>query len=331
MNIRRIEGVAITGLSACLPDRTVDSVAALRPLYGDKAENLVKATGIRTRRVAEPGTTSLDLCVAAARRLMDESGLAPEEFGAVIGVSFTQSDRMPCNACQAQARLGLSHDVIAFDVMLACSGWGYGLYVAALLAKETGRKVLLLDGDVQTAFMRKDDAATLPVLADGGTATVVSPDPAAASWRLAFGSFGEKGGALRLPSGGTIEMDGFAVFRFVSMEVSRFIAAFMAETGLDAASVDAFVPHQANVFMIRQLAKLLKIPLEKLWVSCDELGNASSASVPTTLAVVGGREKADRRILFSGFGGGLSVCVGTIGLSADCTLVSFSYGERKGT
>lgn len=302
MDVLSLDGVRLEALSACVPTRTVIN-----------DEKIAKATGIRGCRRASPGTTVVDLCVRAAERAMAETGTAPGDFGAVICVTFTQHDRMPCAAVQTQARLGLPRSVVAFDVALACSGWGYGLYLAGLLARQTGRKTLLLDGDVQSAFMDPGDVATGPLLSDGGTAAVVSPADAPAPWRFAFAADGAKGDALRLAHGGTIKMDGFGVFRFVATDVVGYLREFLSAT---ASGFTAFVPHQPNVYMVRQLAKSIGVTEELTAVSCDELGNLSSASVPATIAWRGVRG----RLLVAGFGGGLSVSMGLIDVAPDCKL-----------
>ncbi|MGN0832683.1 MAG: 3-oxoacyl-[acyl-carrier-protein] synthase III C-terminal domain-containing protein [Kiritimatiellia bacterium] len=302
MDLLSLDGVRLEALAACVPARTVAN-----------DEQIAKATGIRCCRRAAPGTTVVDLCVRAAERVLAETGTAPADVGAVVCVSFTQRDRMPCAAVQAQARLGLPKSVIAFDVTLACSGWGYGLYLAGLLARQTGRKTLLLDGDVQSAFMDPGDAATRPLLSDGGTAAVVAPG-AAASWRFAFAADGAKGDALRLSHGDTIKMDGFGVFRFVATDVVGWLKEFLASAS--PSDFTAFVPHQPNVYMVRQLAKSLGVSEERTAVSCDELGNLSSASVPATIAWRGVRG----RLLIAGFGGGLSVSMGLMDVAPDCKL-----------
>ena len=318
MNTLGLTGVSVEGVCAALPQTSEDNLARCTELYGDaaKAANVVKATGILRRRIAAAGTTSLDLCVAAAEALMKEAAVSAADIGGVVFVTFTPADAMPCNACQAQARLGLGNDLVAFDVGLACSGYAYGLYLAGTLARATGRKILLLDGDAQTAHVKKDDGATVPVLADAGTATIVSPG-GADTWEFAFLSKGEDGAALRLPVGGTVSMDGFAVYRFVAMDVQAFIKGFLAETGRAADSFDAFVPHQANVFMIRQLAKSLGFAADKLLVSADEVGNSASATVPVTIARCA---KGGQRLLVSGFGGGLSASVASITLPKTAVL-----------
>lgn len=306
-----IENVRIAGICACVPKNAVQNEA-----------KVAEATGIVTRRIAAEGTTVVDLCVKAAARVLSDTGAKPEDFGAILCVSFTSRDRMPAAAVQAQARLGFPKGIIAFDVSLACSGWGYGLYLAGLLARETGKKVLLLDGDVQSAFTGNDET-TAPLLGDAGTATVVGVDSNTETrrhgeeWKFAFVADGAQGDALRLSHGETIKMDGFGVFRFVATDVVAYIKEFLRHSTTTTSDSDyVFVPHQPNAYMVRQLAKSLGIDEARTAISCDALGNLSSASVPATIAWRGVRGP----ILFAGFGGGLSVSVGLIDLDDGCKL-----------
>ncbi len=334
MQILELGDIDICAIYSCLPRRSEDNFARCVEVYGDekKAVSVVKATGIKSRKVVSPGTSSLDLCVAAAERLIADTGVAKEDVGAVIGVTFTPERTMPCNACQAQRRLRLSTDIVAFDINLACSGWAYGLFIAGQFAKATGKKVLLLDGDTQTPYMDSSDIATVPVMADAGTATLVAPmaEGGLEPWKFSFLTNGVKGDTLTLPFGGKISMDGLGIFKFVTMDVLYLIRDFMAEIGETPETIDAFVPHQANVFMIQQIAKKLKFPPEKLWVSGDVFGNSSSATVPTTIAYCGTNpppeeSKDHRRLLISGFGGGLSASVGLIPLANNCKLRISDY------
>ena len=313
MEFLSLGGLRIGGLAACLPKNAVPNEAKVS-----------EATGIRTRRIAAEGTSVVDLCVKAAERVLADTGAKPEDFGAVLCVSFTQRDRMPAAAIQAQARLGLPKGIIAFDVSLACSGWGYGLYLAGLLARETGKKVLLLDGDVQSAFT-DGDAATEPLLADGGTATVVERreegrGKGEEGWMFGFVADGEKGETLKLSEGEPIKMDGFGVFKFVATDVVAYIKEFLGLPPLPSSLFPlpslTFVPHQPNAYMVRQLAKSVGIEESRTAISCDELGNLSSASVPATIARKGVRGP----VLFAGFGGGLSVSVGLIDIDDGCKL-----------
>ena len=306
-----IEGERIAGIAACVPKNVVAN-----------DEKVAAATGIVTRRIAAEGTTVVDLCVAAAERALSDIGTKPEAFGAILFVSFTQPNRMPAAACEAQARLGFPKDVIAFDVSLACSGWGYGLYLAALLARQTGKKALLLDGDVQSAYATDD--STAPLLGDAGTATVIENCSDCSNvrlpWQFGFAADGERRDALKLEDGESIRMDGFGVFKFVATDVVSYIKDFLSAANRTIEQSDnrtmTFVPHQPNAYMVRQLAKSVGIEETRTAVSCDELGNLSSASVPTTIAWKGVRGP----VLFAGFGGGLSVSVGLVDIDEGCKL-----------
>ena len=337
MDILDLKGVSVKGIYSCLPATSEDNLVRCTEVYGDskKALSVVKATGIRSRRIVTPGISSLDLCCTAAESLLADYAMSlsctlgdvKQSIGAVLDVTFTPERTMPCNACQAQQRLGLPQNLMAFDINLACSGWAYGLYVAGVLANSTGKMVLLLDGDTQTTHMDVGDVATVPVMADAGTATLIAPSEAANPWKFAFLTDGTKGDALTLPFGGTISMDGLGIFKFVTMDVLRFLQEFLAKTEQTPEKIDAFVPHQANVFMIQQIAKKLKFPPEKLWVSGDVFGNSSSATIPTTIAHCGKSKGGDRVLLVAGFGGGLSASVGLITLPSDCGLMVFDYAK----
>ena len=322
----------LAGIAACVPSGQVPN-----------DPKVAAATGIPARRVAADGVSGLDLCLAAARRVLADTGARPEEFGAILAVSFTQLQRMPSLAAQAQARLGFPKDILAFDVLQACAGWGYGLYLAALLVRETGKKILLLDGDRQSAFLDASDPATAPLLSDGGTATVVgggrkkeegrrkreegSGEEDGLEWRFAFLTDGAKGGALKLEKDGTIEMDGFGVFRFVATDVVAFLKDFLSSLPPSRPSTPLpssffFVPHQPNVYLVRQLAKAVGLA-DRVLVSADRFGNLSSASVPTTIAAHAETLKAASgplRVLVAGFGGGLAISAGLIDLPRDCRL-----------
>ncbi|TFC70141.1 ketoacyl-ACP synthase III [Cryobacterium sp. TMS1-20-1] len=356
MRIETVSGVMIEGVVACLPENLIDNRDACADLFGDSVDTLIKATGIQSRAIANPGTTALDLNLAAARKLIELTRVSLDDIGAVICVTFTPEYLLPSDAPAAQSALALSNNTIAFDISMACSGYGYGLYVAALLVKSTGKKVLLLDGDVQSAFVSKLDKSTYPVMADAGSATLLSPNlDSADEWKFAFFTDGGGREDLFIPAGGSkipvdkeqirprcredgssrsqsqIYMDGFGIFKFVAQTASRFIEQFMSQIQLNPAELDTFVPHQANMYMINQLARKLKIENSKIWKSGDKFGNPASASIPLTIAYEAGKLGGDERAqtLIAGFGGGLSISVGLISLKKSASYALIKYTKEE--
>lgn len=353
MEIFSIKGVHIDGVVACVPENRVDNETSLREMYGDEAKLIMESTGIRTRYLANPGTSSSDLCLSCARELLEDTATTPESIGAVIFVTFTPDKLMPFNASLIHEGLGLSKEIPAFDISLACSGYAYGLYVAATFARACGKKVLLLDGDIQSAYMSRYDKSTVPVMADAGTATLLSPDDSQEEWKFTFYTDGSGRESLMIPAAGSdspvraedlayreypdggkrratdIYMDGFAIFRFVASDVSKWLKRFLEQTGESSETIDSFVPHQANMYMIKKLAKKLKFDWDTAtWQSGDAVGNSASATVPVTIAFdCEKRMKKDRvnRVLISGFGGGLSASAGIISLDPKACYRFFQY------
>lgn len=353
MQLFCMKGIHIDGIVACVPENKVDNEASLREIYVDEARLIIESTGIQIRYLANPGTSSSDLCIACAKELLQGTGAKPEEIGGVVFVTFTPDFLMTFNAALVQEQLGLSKEIPAFDISLACSGYAYGLYMAAVLAGASGKKVLLLDGDIQSAYLSGQDKATVPVMSDGGTATLVSPDGSDTEWKFSFYTDGSGKDALKIPAAGSaapvkvedleyqvlpdgskrrnvdIVMDGFAVFRFVASDVSKWLLCFLGAVNENSDTLDYFIPHQPNMYMIKKLARKLNFTWENTWRCGDVVGNAGSASLPTTIAFNAGsmlnKKNRTYKALISGFGAGLSASAGIITLDPNAYYNLFQY------
>ena len=299
----RIEGVDIEAVFGCVPANAVDNVVALTALLGaEKAESIVKATGFATRRVASEGTDVIDLALPAAKRALE--GTDPADIGGIVAVSFSSRDRFPALSARLQHALCLPTSIAAYDISMACSGWVYGLCSAVQMVKHTGKKVLLVDGDVQSAWTDSSDANTLAVMGDGASAALLAPGDG--DWDFAF--YTDGGGADALRCRETISMDGFGVFRFVAGPVRKFLASFIQESALLVGTDPVFVPHQANMYMVRQLADALKLR-DRTIGSGAKYANTGSCSAALSMADgMDGLSNASGRtpVLIAGFGAGLS-------------------------
>ncbi len=340
-NIIRLNGVRIDAIYACVPGNIVDNEEALKRICDEKeTKNIVKTTGILKRAVASPGVSTVDLGMTCAKQMLEDGVFRKEEIGAVIFVTYTPERLLPFNAARIQAELELEKDIVAFDINLACSGYAYGLWIASTIAKQIDKKVMLFDGDIQTAYLSGLDKSTLPVMADSTTVTLVSQSQDSEEWVFSFYTDGSKGDVLSIKAGGSKEpmsedslvmnkyedgsqrrdidiyMDGFEVFKFVAIDVSSFLKDLIDSTLKTADEIDAFVPHQANIYMIKQLAKKLGTSWDKTWRSGNVVGNSGSATVPVTIAY-NAKDllvKETSKVLISGFGGGLSASAGIITL-----------------
>ncbi len=309
MNISTIKGVRLEAIAACVPTNVVDNLEFAKAHFEEDMESTLKALGVKQRHVAvKPETTSMDMCVAAANHLFEQSGIRREDIGAVIFVTLTPDCLMPNNSTYAQHLLQLPGDVATLDINHACPGYVFGLWNAALIANNLQKKVLLLDGDINSKYVSPWDKSTALLFGDAGTASVISPDNSAPEWHFTFMSDGSNREAImmrlgmRYPikseylemkqweDGGKrrfidMQMNGRAVFDYVVDVVPPFANAFMDELETAAEEYDKLVLHQANHFMLKKLAKATGFNHKTQMPVCmDRYGNTSSVSIPLTIA-----------------------------------------------
>ncbi len=257
------------------------------------------------------GEALFDLAADCSKSAVASSG---GSVAAVVAATFSNPDRFPSLAVRVASALGLPASTPAFDIQMACSAYPYALYTAGKLAEDLGGKVLVVDGDVQSPFVDRNDHATGSIFSDACTATIVScrGESAAHSY---FDFLSRHDDALSCSADGPIKMDGFAVFSFVATEVSKFLSSFLDEAGkaggFDARSLQ-FAPHQANPYMVRRLAEDLGLK-DRLLAIPDELKNPGSCSVPMALAMKGVPGLA----VVAGFGAGYSASAAVIRLADD--------------
>jgi len=294
MDSLRIPEVVVERVAGAVGSQSLDNASVASP-------ETIAATGFASRRVVAEGEDLFGLSVRAVKTVM--AGIEADGIGAVVSASFSCKERFPGLAVRIAAELGISSAAPVVDLQAACSAYPYALYVAGRLAADTGKKVLLIDGDVQSPFTDAADASTAPLFSDASTATLVGSAAGsvdAPCGESSFAFLSRAGDALACSAQGPIRMDGFKVFSFVAADVVKFLREF----GRD---FDMFVPHQANMYMVRQLAKSLG--LEDRLITCGaEYANPGSASVPLALAL---HARAGRALLAS-FGAGLSASAAVV-------------------
>lgn len=233
------------------------------------------------------------LAAAAAKDLAADA----DSIGGVVAATFSNPERFPSLAVRVVSELGLPAATPAFDVQMACSAYPYAVYLAGRMAADTGKKIVVVDGDVQSRLVDPSDRATGAIFSDAATASLVSCGKGSPS-RFAFMS--RLDDALSCPESGPIRMDGMRVFAFVATEVSAFLRGF-------GDGFDYFAPHQANPYMVRQLAKSLGLS-DKLLALPEGEKNPGSCSVPMAIAESG----VSGRVLIAGFGAGFSASAGIV-------------------
>jgi 3-oxoacyl-[acyl-carrier-protein] synthase-3 len=332
MAVGRVDGIVLAGIYAGVPGQIVENASLTDLASAADLQKVIKNIGIERRRVAPIGQCTSDLAYAAARQLLADLGWAPDTIGLLIFVSQTGDHPLPATACLLQERLGLPKSCAAFDINLGCSGYVYGLWIASQLMKSLGgTRALLLVGDTITHTTAPNDKSVRFLFGDAATASALENRPGAPAMTFVLGTDGTGAPHLIIPAGGAgnrtdagsqkpgaanesgrspanLFMDGPQVFNFTLREVPALLSETLDAAGWSQESVDHFVLHQANGYLLDYLAKRTKLPKDRMVVALQDFGNTSSASIPLAISAKLGEALRDRpaRLLLAGFGVGWS-------------------------
>lgn len=329
----------LVGISACVPKNVVTPSVAYERFSRFEVDRIVENTGVLRKREAAPGVTATDMCIAAAERLLEGLGWARDSVDALILCTTLPDYVTPASSHRAQHELGLRNDSLVFDITLACSGFTHGaILFHGLIAAGLVKRGLLLCGEMTTDKFRPrlattehrhdlaiallfGDAATAIAFSDEGRqvkATACGADGsgldlmivpgggARMAWSPAlFERTADAAGELRRPV--DLVLRGPQVFNFTMKRVPPMVESLLRQAGYGPDDIDAYVPHQANKYMIEFLVRRMKLPRDKVLLCIEEYGNTASASIPLTMLTRGG-ERLGRPTKWAlvGFGVGLS-------------------------
>ena len=307
----------LIGTGSCLPGLPVtnDDLAARGIATSD--EWIVTRTGIRSRYLAEPGTTSSELGLIAAQRALEMAGIAGSELDLIIVATSTPDFIFPSTACLIQGKLG-NKGGAAFDVQAVCAGFTYALGIAEKFIRSgSHKKALIIGAEVFSRILDWNDRGTCVLFGDGAGAVVLEASEKPGILATAMHADGSQNGILNVPGqicGGQVtgdpflRMDGQAVFKFAVRVLADVAEEVCRAAGLQTNEVDWLIPHQANIRIIEATGRKLGVDRNKVIVTVDRHGNTSAASVPLALdeAVRDGRIQRGQKLLLEGVGGGFT-------------------------
>jgi 3-oxoacyl-[acyl-carrier-protein] synthase III len=309
----------IAGMGVYVPDKVISNFD-LEKMMETSDKWITERTGIRTRHIAEPGTTTLELATKAARGALDAAGITAKDLDMILVGTSSPDGPFPSIAARIQDELD-APGAVAWDMLAACTSFIYGLATAdSFIATERADNVLVIGAEVLSRMLDYSNRGTAVIFGDGAGAAVVRPAPAGAGFMAwCLGSDGR--GYLQVTCGNKelgayaakdpapiIEMMGPDVFKFAVDIFIRQANEVCSTAGISMEDIDLWVPHQANLRIIDAAARRIGLPLDRVAINIDEYGNTSSASIPIALeeAVRKGRVKSGDHVLLAGFGSGLT-------------------------
>lgn len=310
----------IAGTGSYLPARVVTN-AELADRMETSDEWIRQRTGIGQRHIAAEGETTSMLAVKAAEAALAHAGLKAEDIDLIVLATATPDYTFPSSATQVQAALGITRGV-AFDVAAVCSGFVFALATAdKFITSGANNRALVIGAETFSRILDWNDRTTAVLFGDGAGAVVLeavegkgdaSDTGILTSHLRSDGRHRAKlyvdGGPSTTGTVGHLRMEGREVFKHAVGMITDVIVDAFAATGLNAETVDWFVPHQANQRIITASAEKLHIAMEKVVLTVDKHGNTSAASIPLALdtAVRDGRIKRGQTVLIEAMGGGFT-------------------------
>ena len=289
-------------------------------------EWIYSRVGIRERHLVEEGKATSDMAVEAAKKCLDERGIAASELEAIIVATVTPDMFFPATACLVQDRLG-AKGAWGFDLSAACSGFIYALQVGAKLVESGAHsKVMVIGADTMSSIIDYTDRSTCVLFGDGAGAALIEP---AEEGEIGLIDFvheidGSGGPALKMPGGGSlhpstadtvahkmhyVHQDGQSVYKFAVRKMVEASETVLARNGVTVDELGCFIPHQANKRIITSSAERLNLPLERVIINIDRYGNTTAGTIP--LAMQTAREEGRLRkgdlVLATSVGAGFTV------------------------
>ena len=316
--------MVIRGTGSSLPSRVLTNDDFSR-MVETSDEWIRTRTGIRERRIAEPGQNVATLGIEASRRALDAASLSPADVDLIICATVTSPSMVPSAACLIQAGLGC-RIIGAFDLVAACSGFVYALTVGdQFIRSGQCRNVLVIGSETLSRVVDYTDRNSCILFGDGAGAAVLSAtdEPGRGVLYSRLYADGSRPELIRLPNawptgseeglaacGGAayLKLNGREVYRFAVQQMMALMRDAMRDCQLTHDDIALLIPHQVNQRIIDSVISELSFPPDKVMINLDRYGNTSAASVPIALdeAMRTGRAKAGDTVLFVAFGGGLT-------------------------
>jgi 3-oxoacyl-[acyl-carrier-protein] synthase III len=291
-----------------------------------KGDWIAKRTGIEKRHWVKKDEAVSDIAIAAAEALLRRFPERRSEIRQLLLATVSGDYPTPPTSPLIQHKLGLT-DLGCFDLGAACAGFTTGLYTGAALCESTDETQLLIAAEIRSKYLNKLDLATTALFGDGAAACLIARDSALGGFRFIAGellSDGSVADMISIQAGGTrmphwqngdpaktfLKMkQGPALFLKAAQAMSAAGLSLLNKIDLPIEQVDWVVPHQANLHLMLEVARLMSIPRDKMVETVQQYGNTSGSSVGLALhhlCEVRGVRPGQRVVLIAAGGGGLA-------------------------
>lgn len=323
----------IAAISYTFPDEVLTNADIHRTHPEWSIDKIAEKTGIMQRRISGENTFVSDLAINAATKLFEENNIDRTVIDFILLCTQSPDYFLPTTACIVQDKLGISTKAGALDFNLGCSGYVYGLGLAkGLICSGSAKNVLLITSETYSKFIHPEDKSNKTIFGDAASATLISSErDGLGIGNFVYGTDGSGAENLIVKNGGirnrqlkneeirdehesfirnddNLYMNGAEIFKFTSASVPSLVRETIEKNHLEESSIDLYIFHQANKYMLDFIRKKMKITEDKFFYFLENCGNTVSSTIPIALkeAINQGKAKRSDKILLAGFGVGYS-------------------------
>ncbi|MBC8127311.1 MAG: ketoacyl-ACP synthase III [Gloeobacteraceae cyanobacterium ES-bin-144] len=316
--------VCIAGTGSYVPEKILTN-DELATRVDTSDEWIVTRTGIKERRIAADGEFTSHMASHAARRALEQAGMAAEDIELIIVATITPDTPTPATACHVQAQIG-AINAVAFDISAACSGFLYAMKISKRLISDGAFKnALIIGAEKLSSVTNWEDRSTCVLFGDGAGAAILRHAAPGEGSIVAteIKTDGNLTHLLEIPGGGsacpitsenvnnhlhTLNMQGKEVFKIAVNRMKEAAEKVIERAGWQPEDIACVIPHQANLRIITAIADRLAVPNDRVFVNLHKYGNTSAASVAIALdeASRTGAFKRGDHIVLVVFGAGLT-------------------------
>lgn len=313
---------AITGVGAYLPEDILSN-ADLEKMMDTNDEWITTRVGIKERRILkDPNKGTSFLAIEAVKNLFAKTNIDPASIDGLILATNTQDYHFPTTASIVAHETGCVN-AFTFDLLSACPGFMYALETGSNYIK-SGRykKLLIVAAEKMSAAVDYTDRATAPLFGDGAGCVLLEPTTEDLGVMDAYfrtdGSGRDNlifkaGGSANPASHETIDkrehfvyQEGAAVFKQAVKNMSSSCLEVMKRNNLSYEDISWVVPHQANLRIIDAVARMMEVPMDRVMVNIEKVGNTSSATIPICLWENEDKLKKGDNLILTSFGAGFT-------------------------
>ena len=339
----KFKNIRVAGVACAVPKNEVKT-ESYKSIFGDEeVDKFMAMTGVKASHRTLEHQTCSDLGYRAARELLEHKGINPEEIGALLFSSHSPDYRRPSTAFVLQHRLGVPEEAVCYDISLGCSSLVVGMQTMASIMMTSDMKYgLLFVGDTAGKSVNPNDRSSAMLFGEAGAVMLLEKtDNESDRINALVRSDGSGFKYMIIPGGGYRNLhaseepqmcadgnerslmnsfiQGASVFTFTIFDVPRLIKDFWTQSATTPGDYDCFAFHQANLYILKQIAKKTKIPFERMPITLDRYGNTSGASAIVSLCDVYGGSNDSKviKVMACGFGIGISLGATSFDINTD--------------